>query len=102
MFLKRLENLDIMFHSGFYLNDLSLHDGSRDLILVGTQQSAELQMALDQEKQKSKQLEDNLRKLDDAVKRGDELLYRLIPKKVADRLRSGEPVINLCEVNSFK
>ena len=43
-----------MFQTGFYINDLSMHDSSRDLVLVGTQQSAELKLALDQEKQKSK------------------------------------------------
>ena len=90
-----------MFHSGFYLNDLSLHDGSRDLVLVGTQQSAELKLALVQEKQKSKQLEENVKQLDVEAKRADDLLYRLIPRKIADRLRSGEQVINLCEVIKY-
>jgi guanylate cyclase len=87
-----------MFNTGFYINDLSMHDSSRDLVLVGTQQSAELKLALDQEKNKSKALEDNMKKLDVEMKKTDELLYQMIPKKVADRLRLGEPVMNLCEV----
>ena len=33
---------------GLYINDLSMHDSSRDLVLAGTQQSAELRLALDQ------------------------------------------------------
>ena len=33
---------------GLYINDLSMHDCSRDLVLAGTQQSAELKLALDQ------------------------------------------------------
>ena len=33
---------------GVYVNELNLHDSSRELILAGTQQSAELQLALDQ------------------------------------------------------
>ena len=33
--LNRLENLEAMFNTGFYLNDLSIHDSSRDLVLVG-------------------------------------------------------------------
>jgi len=77
-----------------------MHDSSRDLVLVGTQQSAELKLALDQEKQKSKALEDSMKKLDVEMKKTDQLLYQMIPKKVADRLRSGEPVMNLCEVVS--
>lgn len=87
-----------MFHSGFYINDLSMHDSSRDLVLVGTQQSAELRLALDQEKQKSKALEESMKKLDVEMKRTDQLLYQMIPKKIADRLRSGEALMNLCEI----
>lgn len=78
-----------------------MHDSSRDLVLVGTQQSAELKLALDQEKQKSKALEDSMKKLDIEMKRTDQLLYQMIPKKIADRLRSGEPVMNLCEVSKY-
>lgn len=37
-----------MIKMGVYVNDLNLHDSSRELILAGTQQSAELQLALDQ------------------------------------------------------
>jgi hypothetical protein len=97
-----LENLDVMFSTGFYINDLSMHDSSRDLVLVGTQQSAELKLALDQEKHKGKALEDSLKKLDSEMKKTDQLLYQMIPKKIADRLRSGEAVMNLCEVKFGK
>ena len=81
-----------------------MHDSSRELILVGSQQSAELKLALEQEKFKSKAIEDSMLKLNQEMKRTDELLYQMIPKNVADRLRKGEPVMNLCEVlkNSFK
>ena len=44
----RMENLEKMFETGLYINDLSMHDSSRDLVLAGTQQQAELKMALDQ------------------------------------------------------
>ena len=43
-----MENLEKMFDKGLYINDLSMHDSSRDLVLAGTQQSAELKLALDQ------------------------------------------------------
>jgi len=39
-----------MHSLGLYINDLSMHDSSRDLVLAGTQQSAELRLALDQVK----------------------------------------------------
>ncbi|XP_052234216.1 soluble guanylate cyclase 88E-like [Dreissena polymorpha] len=93
-----LESIDIMFKTGLYINDLSMHDSSRDLVLAGTQQSAELKLALDQEQKKSKILQESMHKLDEEMRRTDSLLYQMIPKQVADRLRSGEPAITTCEV----
>lgn len=69
-------------------------------MLAGTQQSVELKLALDQEQLKSKKLEESMRKLDDEMRRTDELLYQMIPKQVADRLRNGENPIDTCEVLS--
>ena len=43
-----MPNLDAMFQTGLFINDLSMYDSSRDLVLAGTQQSAELKLALDQ------------------------------------------------------
>jgi guanylate cyclase len=39
-----------------------------------------------------------MRKLDVEMKRTDLLLYQMIPKKIADRLRGGEKAASLCEV----
>ena len=39
-----------------------------------------------------------MKKLDIEMKKTDLLLYQMIPKKIADRLRSGEHVMNLSEV----
>jgi guanylate cyclase len=39
-----------------------------------------------------------MKKLDGEMKKTDLLLYQMIPKKIADRLRSGEKAENLCEV----
>lgn len=71
-------------------------------MLAGTQQSVELKLALDQEQQKSKKLEESMKKLDDEMRRTDELLYQMIPKQVADRLRTGENPIDTCEVGDRK
>ena len=49
-----MENLEKMFETGLFINDLSMHDSSRDLVLAGTQQQAELKMALDQVEKTSK------------------------------------------------
>lgn len=48
--LRSIETVEDMIKMGVYVNDLNLHDSSRELILAGTQQSAELQLALDQVK----------------------------------------------------
>ncbi|KAH9643151.1 hypothetical protein HF086_010603 [Spodoptera exigua] len=96
-----MPDLAALVSTGLYINDLSMHDFSRDLMLAGTQQSVELKLALDQEQQKSKKLEESMRKLDEEMKRTDELLYQMIPKQVADRLRNGENPIDTCEVETI-
>uniref|UniRef100_A0A182T968 guanylate cyclase n=1 Tax=Anopheles maculatus TaxID=74869 RepID=A0A182T968_9DIPT len=48
-----MPKLTSLISTGLYINDLSMHDFSRDLMLAGTQQSVELKLALDQEQQKS-------------------------------------------------
>ena len=68
--------------------------------MAGTQQSVELKLALDQEQQKSKKLEESMKKLDEEMKRTDELLYQMIPKLVADRLRKGENPVDTCQVGA--
>ncbi|KAJ3587425.1 hypothetical protein NHX12_011022 [Muraenolepis orangiensis] len=70
----------------------------RDLVLAGTQQSEELKRALIQEQKKSSKLEESMKMLDYEMKKTDDLLYRMIPKPVAKRLRKGEPAVNTCEV----
>ncbi|XP_068613334.1 LOW QUALITY PROTEIN: soluble guanylate cyclase 88E-like [Brachionichthys hirsutus] len=93
-----IETVEDMIKMGVYVNDLNLHDSSREFILAGTQQSAELQLALDQEQQKYAQLQETIKKLDEEKKRGDSLLYAMIPKAVADRLRKGITSVETCQV----
>lgn len=67
-------------------------------MLAGTQQSVELNLALEQEQLKSKKLEESMKKLDEEMRRTDELLYQMIPMQVAQRLRKGENPVDTCEV----
>ncbi|XP_043540944.1 soluble guanylate cyclase 88E-like, partial [Chiloscyllium plagiosum] len=92
-----MESLGAMFKTGLYINDLSMHDSSRDLVLAGTQQSEELKRALIQEQKKSSKLEESMKMLDYEMKKTDDLLYRMIPKPVAKSLRKGLPSVNTCE-----
>ena len=39
-----------------------------------------------------------MKELDIEKRRTDSLLYQMIPRSVADRLRQGEPALNTCEV----
>ncbi|CAH8583584.1 unnamed protein product [Heterobilharzia americana] len=96
-----MRDVDSMLEIGLYLNDLSMHDSSRDMVLAGEQQSAELKLALEQESEKSKRLEESLRRLDEEMRRTDELLYQMIPRSVAQRLRAGEAAVDTCEVETI-
>ena len=40
------DNIDRMFELGLYIDDLAMHDVSRDLILIGIQQPKEFKLAL--------------------------------------------------------
>lgn len=51
-----------------------------------------------QEQQKYAQLMEIIKKLDEEKKRGDSLLYAMIPKAVADRLRRGITALETCQV----
>lgn len=44
-------------------------------------------------------MEGALKLLDIEIKRTDDLLYQMIPEETAKRLRSGENMENMCEVN---
>lgn len=54
-----------------------------------------------QELIKSAKLEESMKELDIEKRRTDSLLYQMIPRTVADRLRQGEPALNTCEVCKF-
>ena len=43
-----MDSPEDLYNSGIYINDLSMHDSSRDFILAGSQQNPELNLALNQ------------------------------------------------------
>lgn len=47
---------------------------------------------------RGKKLEESLAKLEQERQRSDQLLYRMMPKAVADRLKDGQKAIETCEV----
>ena len=54
-----------------------------------------------QEKDKGSTLSDSLSAIDQEMKRTDQLLYQMIPKSVALRLRKGEPAMSTCKVSEL-
>ena len=99
MFLSSpsLKDLDMLAFTGLYINDLSMHDFSRDLLLASSSQSNELKDALDAEMEKSKLMEESMKRLDMEVKRSDELLAQMIPKQVAEKVKAGANPVDTCE-----
>jgi guanylate cyclase len=57
-----------------------------------------LEMMFERAEQRSEELERNYSLLDCWKRRGDELLYSMIPRSVADRLRTEKNSLNTCQV----
>ncbi len=58
-------------------------------MLATSQEMIEMRMALSAAETKANALNIQLRKLDEVIKKTDQLLYQMIPKAVAERLRYG-------------
>lgn len=82
---------------GLYLNDLNQHGLSKEMVLAGWHHNSKLELMFDKAEQRATELESNYALLDTWKRRGDELLYTMIPKTVADRLRSGSNPLSTCE-----
>nr|XP_039256751.1 soluble guanylate cyclase gcy-31-like [Styela clava] len=92
-----LDGLNTLYEMGIYVNDLTFHDLSRDLVLHGPQQTTEYKLALDLEQGKKTRLEEMIETLGTERRRTDDLLYSMIPKKIATSLRHGNTTVSLCE-----
>lgn len=55
----------------------------------------------DKAEQRASELENNYCLLNTWKERGDDLLYSMIPKPVADRLRNGSDPLSTCEVGQI-
>ncbi len=47
---------------------------------------------------KTKEMEESMKRLDEEMKRSDELLSQMIPKSVAEKVKSGANPVETCEV----
>ncbi|EDO40362.1 predicted protein, partial [Nematostella vectensis] len=92
-----IANLDTMLQSGLYMNDLSMHDTSQEMALSGIKPLPQLEYARDQQFEQGIELEENMRKLEEERQRSEDLLYRMVPKPIAERLKRGGNPIDTCE-----
>jgi guanylate cyclase, other len=82
---------------GLYLNDLNMHGLSREMVFSGFSHYSRLDMMCEREEQRAEELEKSLTLADSWKKQGDDLLYSMIPRTVADRLRSGQNPLETCQ-----
>ncbi|XP_063926180.1 soluble guanylate cyclase 89Db-like [Zophobas morio] len=80
-----------------YLNDLNQHGLGKEMVLAGWQHNSKLGLMFDKAEQRATELENNYSLLDTWKRRGDDLLYSMIPMTVADRLRTGKSPLSTCE-----
>lgn len=85
-----IENLDELHSIGLYLNDLNPHGLSRELVMAGWQHCSKLEIMFEKEEQRSDELGKSLDLADSWKKQGDDLLYSMIPRPIAERMRNGE------------
>uniref|UniRef100_A0AAR5P0S0 guanylate cyclase n=1 Tax=Dendroctonus ponderosae TaxID=77166 RepID=A0AAR5P0S0_DENPD len=80
-----------------FLDDLNFHGLSREMVLAGWQHNSKYQTMFDKAEQNAEDLEQSHELLDQWKKRGDDLLYSMMPKAIADRLRTGASALDTCE-----
>lgn len=56
-----------------------------------------LELAFEKEEERSYELESSLELADSWKRQGDELLYSMIPRPIAERLRSGQNTLDTCQ-----
>ncbi|KAK3850487.1 hypothetical protein Pcinc_042811, partial [Petrolisthes cinctipes] len=92
-----LNNLVEMRETGLFLNDLAMHDLSREMVLKGWDHCSRLQILYEQQEKCSERLEDAHVRRQKAKARGDDLLYSMLPRQVADNLRQGKGAEATCQ-----
>lgn len=89
--------MDELHGMGLYLNDLNPHGLSREMVMAGWQHCSRIELLFEKEEQRSDELETSLKLADSWKKQGDDLLYSMIPRPVAERLRTGQNPMDTCQ-----
>ncbi|CAH0674116.1 unnamed protein product [Spodoptera exigua] len=90
-------DLDELHQAGIFLADMNGHGLSKEMLLQGWQHVSRLELLFEKAENRSLSLEKSCRLLDQWKKRGDQLLYSMIPKGIADHLRAGKDPMAACQ-----
>merc|ERR1712227_786415 len=85
-----MKDLNNLVWSGLFINDLSMHDYSRDIMLATTQEKIQMKMLLSAAEKKADKLEEQQKKLNEVMKKSDDLISQMLPKQIADELAKGK------------
>merc|ERR550539_1717924 len=92
-----MSDLNNLLWSGLFINDLSMHDYSRDIMLATTQEKIQMKMLLQTAEKKSGVLEAQQKKLAEVMRKSDDLIAQMLPKAVADDLAKGKSNADICK-----
>ncbi|XP_055596372.1 soluble guanylate cyclase 89Db-like isoform X2 [Uranotaenia lowii] len=92
-----INNLEELREVGLYLNDLNTHGLSREMVFSGFSHNSRLDLMCEREEKRAEELETSLALADEWKRQGDELLYSMIPRSIAERLREGQNPQETCQ-----
>merc|ERR1711988_261377 len=92
-----MPDLNNLVWSGLFINDLSMHDYSRDIMLATTQEKIQMKMTLQTMEKKSAKLDEQQKKLAEVMKKSDDIIAQMLPKQVADELAKGKSNADICK-----
>ncbi|XP_023325301.1 soluble guanylate cyclase 88E isoform X2 [Eurytemora carolleeae] len=92
-----MKDLNNLIWSGLFINDLSMHDYSRDIMLSKTQEQIELKMALVNAEIKAQGVAQQKQKLDAVMKKTQDIIDQMLPKQIAAELAQGKSNMEVCQ-----
>ena len=92
-----MKDLNNLVWSGLFINDLSMHDYSRDIMLATTQEKIQMKMLLSAAEAKAANMEKQQKKLAEVMKKSEDLISQMLPKSVAEELAKGKTNEEICK-----
>lgn len=96
--ISSFNDLEELSQAGLFVADLNGHGLSKEMLLNGWQHLSRLELLFEKAETRSLSLEKSCRLRDQWKKRGDQLLYSMIPKAIAFHLREGKDPFEACLV----